>query len=311
MPDGVRAAAGEIATVEVKEPEGAVSQAPARSGAWRHLLLFVTRKPLGAIGGIVLGAFMVIAVLAPALATHDPDLNDRRARIKAPSAEHWFGSDNFGRDIYSRVVYGARISMYVGILATLLGTLSGAVAGLISGFFGGRTDQIVQRIGDVMFTIPPLVLAMAIVTMLGPSLLNVTIAIAIPRIPNTNRVIRSAVLAIKESLYVEASRAIGSTNTHIMLRHLLPNITAPYIVVATASLGGAILVEASLSFLGLGVPPPAPSWGRMLSLEGMRYFETAPWMAFFPGIFISAAVFGANLFGDALRDVLDPKLRGR
>jgi len=162
-----------------------------------------------------------------------------------------------------------------------------------------------------MFTIPPLVLAMAIVTMLGPSLINVIIAIAIPRLPTTNRVIRSAVLAAKESLYVESSRAIGCSNKRIMLRHLLPNVIAPYIVVATANLAGAILTEASLSFLGMGVPPPAPSWGRMLSVEGMRYFETAPWMAIFPGVFISAAVFGANLFGDALRDVLDPKLRGR
>jgi peptide/nickel transport system permease protein len=259
---------------------------------------------------VVLCGFIVIAILAPALATHDPDLNDDRTRVKPPSLQHWFGTDNFGRDIYSRVIYGARISIYVGVLATLLGTLTGAMAGLISGFFGGRLDHLIQRIADIMFTIPGLVLAMAIVTMLGPSMLNVIIAIAIPRIPNANRVMRSAVLAIKESVYVEAARAVGCSNWRIILRHLLPNSTAPYIIVATASLGGAILVEASLSFLGLGIPPPAPSWGRMLSVEGMRYFETAPWMAFFPGVFISAAVFGANLFGDALRDVLDPKLRG-
>jgi peptide/nickel transport system permease protein len=278
----------------------------------RHpVWLFCKRKPLGAIGAVVLLAFMVMAVLAPSLATHDPDLNDYRARIKPPSAEHWFGTDNFGRDLYSRVVYGARISMYVGILSTLLGTALGTFAGLLSGFFGGRIDQLMQRLADILFTIPPLVLAMAIVTMLGPSMINVIIAIAIPRLPNTNRVIRSAVLAARESLYVEASRAIGCSSWRLMLRHLLPNVTAPIIVVVTAGLGGAILVEASLSFLGLGVPPPAPSWGRLLSLEGMRYFETAPWMAIFPGIFISAAVFGANLFGDALRDVLDPKLRGR
>jgi peptide/nickel transport system permease protein len=213
--------------------------------------------------------------------------------------------------MYSRVVFGARISIYVGVLSTLLGTVIGAFAGLLSGFFGGRIDQFIQRLAGVMFTIPPLVLAMAIVTMLGPSLINVIIAIAIPRVPNTNRVIRSAVLSARESLYVEASRALGCSNWRIMLRHLLPNVTAPIIVVATAGLGGAILVEASLSFLGLGVPPPAPSWGRLLSSEGMRYFETAIWMAIFPGVFISAAVFGANLFGDALRDVLDPKLRGR
>lgn len=286
---------------------------PARlqSRFWRPLWLFIKRKPLGAIGALLLGVFILVALFAPLLATHDPDLNNYRARVKPPSEAHWFGTDNFGRDIYSRVVYGARLSIYVGVLSTVLGTSIGALAGLASGFFGGKTDQIIQRFADMMFTIPGLVLAMTIVTMLGPSMINVVIAIAIPRLPNTNRVIRSAVLSIKESLFVEASRAIGCVNWRIMLRHILPNVMAPYIVVVTANLGGAILVEASLSFLGLGVPPPAPSWGRMLSLEGMRYFETASWMAIFPGLCISAAVFGANLFGDALRDVLDPKLRGR
>jgi len=272
---------------------------------------FIRKKPLGAIGAVVLFTFIVTAFLAPQLATHDPDLNNYRTRIQPPSAQHWFGTDNFGRDIYSRVMYGARISMSVGILATLLGTSIGALAGLLSGFLGGRFDQGVQRIADVMFTLPGLVLAMAIVTMLGPSMLNVIIAIAIPRIPDTNRVIRSAVLSVKESPYVDAAHAVGCASWRVILRHILPNVTAPYIVIVSAGLGGAILVEASLSFLGMGVPPPAPSWGRMLSLEGMRFFETAPWMAIFPGIFISAAVFGANLFGNALRDVLDPKLRGR
>ena len=278
---------------------------------WHGLSGFVRRKPLGAIGAVILLAFIVMAVLAPQLATHDPDLNAYRERVKPPSLEHWFGTDNFGRDIYSRAIYGARISMSVGILATLLGTSIGAAAGLFSGFLGGRIDQFMQRVADVMFTIPGLVLAMVIVTMLGPSMFNVILAIAIPRIPDTNRVIRSAVLSVKESLFVDAAHAVGCANWRIMLRHILPNVMAPYIVIASAGLGGAILVEASLSFLGMGVPPPAPSWGRMLSLEGMRFFETAPWMAIFPGIFISAAVFGANLFGDALRDVLDPKLRGR
>jgi peptide/nickel transport system permease protein len=278
---------------------------------WHDLGLFIKRKPLGAIGAVLLLLFVLIALLAPALATHDPDLNDYRARIKPPSAQHWFGTDNFGRDIYSRVIYGTQISIYVGVLSTLLGTSVGALIGLFSGFVGGRTDQFIQRLADIMFTIPPLVLAMVIATLLGPSLINVIIAIAIPRLPTTNRVIRSAVLAAKENLYVEASRAIGCGNQRIMLRHLLPNVTAPYIVVATANLAGAILTETTLSFLGMGVPPPAPSWGRMLSVEGMRYFETATWMAIFPGIFISATVFSANLFSDALRDMLDPKLRGR
>jgi peptide/nickel transport system permease protein len=278
---------------------------------WSTMSMFIRKKPLGTIGAFLLFSFIFIAIFAPWLATHDPDLNNYRARVKPPSAEHWFGTDNFGRDIYSRVVYGARISMYVGILATLIGTSIGALTGLLSGFLGGRVDQIIQRFADVMFTIPGLVLAMAIVTMLGPSLLNVIIAISIPRIPDTNRVIRSAVLSVKESLYVDAAHAIGCANWRIMLQHILPNVTAPYIVIASAGISGAILVESSLSFLGLGVPPPAPSWGRMLSTEGMRFFETAIWMAMFPGFFISAAVFGANLFGDALRDVLDPKLRGR
>jgi peptide/nickel transport system permease protein len=279
--------------------------------AWAALSMFIRKKPLGAVGAFLLFSFIFVAIFAPWLASHDPDLNDYRARVKPPSAEHWFGTDNFGRDIYSRVVYGTRISMYVGILATLIGTSIGALTGLLSGFLGGRVDQIIQRFADVMFTIPGLVLAMAIVTMLGPSLLNVIIAISIPRIPDTNRVIRSAVLSVKESLYVDAAHAIGCANWRIMLQHILPNVTAPYIVIASAGISGAILVESSLSFLGLGVPPPAPSWGRMLSTEGMRFFETAIWMAIFPGFFISAAVFGANLFGDALRDVLDPKLRGQ
>ena len=301
-------------TIDEKTVELIEGLTPEKRGAarvWYGIGDFVRRKPLGAIGAIILFAFIGTALVAPQLATYDPDLNNYRERVKPPSVEHWFGTDNFGRDIYSRVIYGAQISMYVGILATLLGTSIGAAAGLLSGFLGGRIDQFVQRVADVMFTIPGLVLAMAIVTMLGPSMFNVILAISIPRIPDTNRVIRSAVLSVKESLFVDAAHAVGCANWRIMVRHILPNVMAPYIVIASAGLGGAILVEASLSFLGMGVPPPAPSWGRMLSVEGMRFFETAPWMAIFPGIFISAAVFGANLFGDALRDVLDPKLRGR
>src|SRR5262249_21890908 len=173
---------------------------------WRTLGLLIKRKPLGAVGAVLLLLFVLIALLAPVLATHDPDLNDYRARVKSPSVQHWFGTDNFGRDIYSRVVYGTQISIYVGVLSTLLGTSLGALAGLLSGFVGGRTDQFIQRLADVMFTIPGLVLAMVIATLLGPSLINVIIAIAIPRLPTTNRVIRSAVLAAKENLYVESSR---------------------------------------------------------------------------------------------------------
>jgi peptide/nickel transport system permease protein len=243
------------ADVQVLELPALSQQRPVTR--WRPLWLFIKRKSLGAIGAGLLAIFVAMAILAPAQATHDPDLNDYRARVKPPSAQHCFGTDNFGRDMYSRVVYGVRISIYVGVLSPLLGTALGAFAGLLSGFFGGHIDQLIQRLADVMFTIPPLVLAMAIVTMLSLSLINVVISF--PRLPNTNRVIRSAVLSARESLYVEASSALGCSNWRIRLRHLLPNVTAPIIVVVTAGLGGAILVEASLSFLGLGVPPPAPS----------------------------------------------------
>jgi peptide/nickel transport system permease protein len=230
-------------------------------------------------------------------------------RCGAPDASHWFGSDFMGRDMFSRIVYGARISLAVGIGSTALGCLFGVILGLASGYLGGWTDLIVQRIVDVLQAMPVLVLALVMAASLGPSLTNTIIAIAIPLIPYSARVVRSNTLALREQPFVEAARAVGMSETRIAIRHVLPNTLAPLIVIATAQLGAAILTEASLSFLGLGIPEPYPSWGRMLSESAAEYVRTAPWLVIFPGIAISLAVFGTNLLGDALRDILDPRLR--
>ena len=285
---------------------------PAGGRVWLHAVWdFSKRKPLGAIGAAMLVVFILIAIFAPLVARNDPNYQFRRDRLESPSSEFWFGTDSLGRDIYSRVIYGARISMYVGVVATTVGTGIGLMLGLGSAYFGGATDNLLQRLMDIMFSFPSLVLALALVAALGGSVNNVMIAIAVPLIPGTTRLVRSSGLAVKATPYMDAAIAIGSSPLRIVLRHMLPNSLAPFIVYATAFLGAAILIEASLSFLGLGVKPPAPSWGRDLSGEAVRYFEIAPWMAIFPGTAISMAVFGINLFGDALRDVLDPKLRGR
>ena len=290
-------------------------QARLRPGGRRHWLHsawdFSKRKPLGAIGAVMLLVFILIAIFAPVIAENDPNFQFRRDRLESPSTDFWFGTDSLGRDIYSRVIYGARISMYVGVVATAAGTGIGLLLGLGSAYFGGTIDNLLQRLMDIMFSFPSLVLALALVAALGGSVNNVMIAIAVPLIPGTTRLVRSSGLAVKATPYMDAAIAIGSSPLRIVLRHMLPNSLAPFIVYATAFLGAAILIEASLSFLGLGVKPPAPSWGRDLSGEAVRYFEIAPWMAIFPGTAISLAVFGINLFGDALRDVLDPKLRGR
>ena len=279
---------------------------------WLHSAWdFSKRKPLGAIGAVMLVVFILIAIFAPVIAHNDPNYQFRTDRLESPSTDFWFGTDSLGRDIYSRVIYGARISMYVGVVATAAGTGIGLLLGLSSAYFGGTIDNLLQRLMDIMFSFPSLVLALALVAALGGSVNNVMIAIAVPLIPGTTRLVRSSGLAVKGTPYMDAAIAIGSSPIRIVLRHMLPNSLAPFIVYATAFLGAAILIEASLSFLGLGVKPPAPSWGRDLSGEAVRYFEIAPWMAIFPGAAISLAVFGINLFGDALRDVLDPKLRGR
>lgn len=283
---------------------------PARAGLWTTLRRFCAKKPLGAAGGALMLVMVVTALLADPLATHDPIATDAANTLAPPSVEHWLGSDHLGRDIYSRIVHGTRVSLVVGVFSTLLGSVFGGIIGLLSAYFGGKTDLISQRLLDILQGLPLLVLALVMAASLGPSVPNVILAISIPIIPRAGRVIRSSVLSIREMQYIEAARALGINHLRIAFRHVLPNTIGPFIVLTTAQLGSAILVEAALSFLGLGVPEPYPSWGRMLSVSAAEYAQKAPWLVLFPGIAISLAVFGSNLLGDALRDTLDPRLRG-
>lgn len=279
------------------------------STRWQALRFLAGRYPLGAVGAIIILAFILTALLANWITPYDPTATNARASLAVPGAAHWLGADFMGRDILSRIIGGAQISLAVGIGATTLGLLVGIPIGLASGYFGGWLDLIVQRLIDIMQSLPLLVTALVMAASLGPSLRNTIIAIAIPLVPSIARIVRSNTLALKEMPFVEAARAIGIGETWIAARHVLPNTLAPLIVLATAQFGSAILVEASLSFLGLGVPEPYPSWGRMLSESAAEYMRTAPWLVIFPGIAISLVVFGANLLGDALRDMLDPRMR--
>ena len=281
-----------------------------RPGLVTVLARFCRKKPLGAAGGVLMLIMTVTAIFADVLQTHDPIATDAAQTLAPPSRAHWLGSDHLGRDIYSRIVHGARVSLIVGIASTLLGSVLGGIFGLLSWYVGGKTDLIVQRLLDILQGLPLLVLALVMTASLGPSVQNVIIAISIPIIPRASRVIRASVLSIREMQYVEAARALGLRHLRIAFRHVLPNTIGPFIVLTTAQLGSAILVEAALSFLGLGVPEPYPSWGRMLSVSAAEYAQKAPWLVLFPGVAISLAVFGSNLLGDALRDTLDPRLRG-
>lgn len=275
-----------------------------------RLLGFARKKPLGAIGGVVTGVMVVTAILATVLAPMDPFEIHYGEFLRPPGTEYVLGSDHLGRDVLSRIIYGARVSLYVGLLAVALGQAGGGVIGLISGYFGGKTDLIIQRIMDILMAFPMLILALAIVAALGPSVNNVIIAISIVQTPRAARTMRSAAIEVREKDYVGAARVIGAGEWYMLFRHVAPNCVAPFIIIGTAALGQAIVTEATLSFLGVGTPPPTPSWGLMLSGEGRKYIEQAPWLAIFPGVAISTAVFGLNLLGDALRDVLDPRLRG-
>ncbi|MEH2550670.1 peptide/nickel transport system permease protein [Bradyrhizobium sp. AZCC 2262] len=277
---------------------------------WRRLLFLAQRYLLGTIGLFIMVLFVWMAISADLICRFSPLSVDSAHRLAAPDALHWMGTDSFGRDVWSRIVHGARISLAVGIGATALGSSIGVIVGLASGYLSGWVDLLFQRITDILQALPLLVLALVMTAALGPSLPNVIIAIAIPLIPTVARVIRANTLALRELPFVEAAKSIGMSETRIALRHVLPNTLAPLIVLATAQLGSTILTEASLSFLGLGIPEPYPSWGRMLSESAAEYVRTAPWLVIFPGVAISLAVFGTNLFGDALRDILDPRQRG-
>lgn len=279
------------------------------TGVWSKLVFFARRYPLGAIGGIIMILFVLTAIFADVIAPFDPTSTNSKASLAKPGSVHLLGADFMGRDMFSRIIHGARISLAVGIGAMSLGCFFGVIIGIMSGYFGGWFDLITQRLIDIMQSLPLLVMALVMAASLGPSLPNTIIAIAIPLIPNVARIIRSNTLALREMPFVEAAKAVGMSEMRIAFRHVLPNTMAPLIVLSTAQLGSAILTEASLSFLGLGIPEPHPSWGRMLSESAAEYVRTAPWLVIFPGIAISLAVFGTNLLGDAIRDVLDPRQR--
>lgn len=272
-------------------------------------LRFCRGKPLGALGGALITIMILTAVFADAIATHDPIRTDAEHTLARPGRDHWLGSDNLGRDIFSRIVYGARVSLMVGLGSTLLGAAIGAIIGLLSGYLGGWIDLFLQRVMEILQGLPLLILALVMTAALRPSVGNVIVAISVPIIPMAQRVIRSSVLAIREFAYVEAARALGVGHLTIAFHHILPNTIGPFIVLTTAQFGSAILVEAALSFLGLGVPEPWPSWGRMLSVSAAEFAQKAPWLVIFPGVAISLVVFASNLLGDALRDTLDPRLR--
>ena len=286
----------------------ATAATPADS-IWRHLRYHIARHPLGAVGAAIMAIFVFAAIFAGFLTRFDPVSTNSALSLARPSAGHIFGCDFMGRDMYSRIIYGARISLAVGLGSASLGCAAGVALGLTSGYLGGWVDLIIQRLVDIMQALPVLILALVMAAALGPALDNTIVAISIPLIPYSARVIRSNTLALREMPYVEAARAVGMSELRIAVRHVLPNTLAPLIVLATAQLGSAILVESSLSFLGLGIPEPHPSWGRMLSESAAEYVRTAPWLVIFPGIAISLVVFGTNLLGDALRDILDPRLR--
>ena len=276
----------------------------------RALQRFITTKRLGSFGLFIVLATAIMAIGAPIFSTTDPWDVNRRAILLAPDASHWFGTDRLGRDLFSRVAYGSRISIYVGVVSMLSAGAIGSLIGVTSAYFGGYFDLIVQRFIDATAAFPTLLLALALMAAFGSSLNNILLSLTIVFTPRVARVVRSVSLSIKEMPYVESARAIGASDLRIMLRHLLPNTFASLIVVATSLIGSAVLIEASLSFLGVGLPADVISWGAMLAGDVLIDFASAPWVGIFPAMALTIAVFGVNIFGDALRDVLDPRLRG-
>jgi peptide/nickel transport system permease protein len=286
------------------------TQVPKRT-AWAAALSFVRRQPLGTFGLVIVVVMFLAGGLADWIAPFDPEENDFTAMMEAPSLVHWLGTDQFGRDIFSRLVFGARTALIVGFSSAVLGGVIGLVMGVASAYFGGWFDLIFQRVLDVLMAFPLIILALAVVAVFGTGVFNVIIAITIPLVPRCGRVVRASALAVREVPYVDAARALGFSHSRIVLRHMVPNVIAPFLILLSAFVGQAILAEASLSYLGLGVQEPVPAWGLMLQGGAEEYATTAPWIAVFPGVAIMLTVLGISLFGDALRDAIDPKLRDR
>jgi peptide/nickel transport system permease protein len=272
-------------------------------------LRFAQERALGAAGAIIILLMIFAALVADLIAPYDPLQTDYAAMLQAPSSSHWFGTDSFGRDVLSRLIYGSRTALWVGFSSSFLGATLGVVIGVVSAYFGGKTDLIVQRFMDLLLSFPLIVLALVVVAVLGTGTTNVILAITVPMIPRCALVVRSSALSLRHMPFVDAARALGFGHRRIIFRHMLPNVMAPYLVMLTAFQGQAILLEASLSFLGLGVTEPTPAWGLMLRGAAVEFAERAPWMAIYPGVAISLSVFAFNLLGDSLRDALDPKLR--
>jgi len=272
---------------------------------------FCRRHPLGTVGLALVLGMAVAGLAAEWIAPYSPTANDFAAMTEPPSWAHLMGTDQFGRDLFSRIVFGARTALIVGFSCAIVGGVAGLVLGVASAYFGGRLDLVLQRVLDVVMAFPLIIMALAVIAIFGSGVFNVIVAIAIPLIPRCARVVRSSALAIREVPYIDAARACGFGHARIILRHMMPNVLAPFLIMLTAFVGQAILAEASLSYLGLGVQEPTPAWGLMLQGGAEEFATTAPWIAVFPGIAIALSVFGFSLFGDALRDAMDPKLRDR
>ncbi len=288
-----------------------IGAAEVRPSRWKALFDLIRRKPLGAAGAFVVLFFIVIAVLAEFITVYDPIANAFESMHVPPGAAHWFGTDQFGRDILTRLIYGARTALIVGFTASVVGSTIGLVLGVTSAYFGGHFDLIFQRVMDVFISFPLIIMALTVVSIFGTGVQNVILAITIPFIPRCARVIRASALAVREIPYVDAARTLGFNHKRIILRHMVPNVMAPFLIMLTEFMGQAILLEASLSYLGLGVQEPTPAWGLMLQGGAEEYAESAPWIPIFPGLALTIGVFAFNLLGDAVRDTLDPKLRSR
>ncbi|HLI28986.1 MAG TPA: ABC transporter permease [Chloroflexota bacterium] len=291
------------AVAAIEKPIGA------RPTALGAIGVFARRRPLGALGAAIVLGLALAALLAPIIAPYDPLETDFLAQLQPPSAAHLLGADQFGRDVLSRLLYGARTALLVGFCSAFIGATLGALLGVCSAYFGGRVDLLLQRVLEIFLSFPLIVLALAVVAVLGTGIVNVILAITVSITPQVARVIRASALQVRAMPFIESARAVGAGPLRIMLLHMLPNVLAPYLILLTAFLGQAILLEASLSFLGLGVAEPTPAWGLMLRGAGVQFAERAPWLALAPGLAISITVFGFNVFGDALRDALDPRLR--
>lgn len=275
------------------------------------VMLMLRKQPLASFGALIVLVMIFMAVFADVLTSVDPEENHLEFMLQAPGSQFLLGTDQFGRDLLTRIIYGARTALFVGFVCAIVGSSFGLVLGVASAYFGGMFDLIIQRVVDVIMAFPLIILALAVVATLGPGVENVIIAITIPFVPQCARVVRSNALAIREIPYIDAARALGYSHTRIILRHMVPNVMAPFLIMLTSFLGQAILLEASLSYLGMGVQEPTAAWGLMLQGGAEEYAESAPWVAIWPGVAISLSVFGFNLFGDGVRDTLDPKLRSQ